>query len=277
MHKSIYSTIVVAFLWVTVGYAQDYLKDRGTGVPASMFGTYINEGELLVYPFFEYYYDNDMEYSPIEFGFPLDKDYRGKFRASEWLIFIGYGISDRLFIEMEVAGIDAKLEKAADDDSEMPDKVTDSGLGDVQIQLDWRWWRENANRPEFFSYMEVVFPHDEDKPLRGTADWEIKMGSGIVRGFGWGTMTVRGAVEYSMEEDKVEIGEIAVEYLKRLSDNWRIYGGFEGAQDEVELITELQWHISDRMFFKFNNAFGITSKATDWAPEIGMMFLFPVK
>ncbi|MGE5860715.1 MAG: hypothetical protein ACM34J_09190, partial [Ignavibacteria bacterium] len=42
-------------------YAQElpeYLKDRGPGIPTSMFGTYIKKGELLLYPFFEYYYDN---------------------------------------------------------------------------------------------------------------------------------------------------------------------------------------------------------------------------
>jgi hypothetical protein len=31
-----------------------YLEDRGTGIPTSMFGTYVRRGELLVYPFFEY-------------------------------------------------------------------------------------------------------------------------------------------------------------------------------------------------------------------------------
>ena len=36
-----------------------YLRDRGTGVSTSMFGTYVRRRELLVYPFFEYYLDND--------------------------------------------------------------------------------------------------------------------------------------------------------------------------------------------------------------------------
>jgi hypothetical protein len=88
-------------------------------------------------------------------------------------------------------------------------------------------------------------------------------------------MSVRAAFEYSFEEDKLEPGEIAVEYLKRLSSHWRIYLGIEAAQDEAELITEAQWHISERAFIKLNNAFGLTSKATDWAPEVGIMFLIP--
>ena len=43
----------------------------------------------------------------------------------------------------------------------------------------------------------------------------------------------------------------------------------------MELITEAQWHLARHVYFKFNNAFGVTSKATDWAPEIGIMFSLP--
>ena len=69
-----------------------YLKDRGEGVPTSMFGTYIKKGQVFIYPFFEYYYDDDMEYSPDEFGYQVIHDYMGKYRASEGLLFFGYGI-----------------------------------------------------------------------------------------------------------------------------------------------------------------------------------------
>ena len=80
-------------------------------------------------------------------------------------------------------------------------------------------------------------------------------------------------MEYATEESKLELGEYAVEYVKRLSPHWRAYLGVEGSQDEVELITEAQWHIiTDTVIVKLNNAFGITSKATNWAPEVGFMF-----
>ena len=42
--------------------------DRGPGVPSSMFGTYIEGGQLLVYPFFEYYRDEDFEYMPEDWA-----------------------------------------------------------------------------------------------------------------------------------------------------------------------------------------------------------------
>ena len=65
-----------------------WLSDRGTGVRTSIFGTYVRSGELLVSPFFEYYIDNDFEYKPAELGYALDQDFRGRFRASEGLIFL---------------------------------------------------------------------------------------------------------------------------------------------------------------------------------------------
>ena len=50
--------------------------------------------------------------------------------------------------------------------------------------------------------------------------------------------------------------------------------GVEGTQDEVELITDLQFHVSPHAFIRINNAFGVTSKATDYAPELGVSFHF---
>jgi len=270
-------TIVLFFLF-GIAAAQDvlpdYLRDRGTGVPLSMFGTYIEPGEFIIYPFFEYYYDQDAEYSPQELGYQLDEDHRGRFRASEALIFFSYGVSERLAVEMEGAIIEATQYKADDDTSAMPDKVTESGLGDVEGQLRWRWAQETAGSPEVFSYFESVFPLRKGKKLIGTQDWEFKLGSGVVKGFGWGTMTVRVAGEYDAGENKGELGEYALEYLKRVSELFRFYIGVEGTQDELELINDLQFHISPNAFIRINNAFGVTSKATDWAPEVGVLFHF---
>lgn len=69
----------------------------------------------------------------------------------------------------------------------------------------------------------------------------------------------------------------AVEYLRRVSPAWRLYAGIEGTQDEVSLITEAQWRVLPNMFIKFNSGVGLTSKATDWAPEIGILFTVPTR
>ena len=252
-----------------------HLRDRGPGLPTSMFGTYIQKRELLIYPFFEYYFDNDIEYKPAELGFGLEEDYQGRFRASEGILFLGYGLADWLAIEFEAAVIDASLEKDPNDPSATPDKIEESGVGDVEGQLRLRWVKEKDGRPELFSYFEAVSPQQRNKLLIGTPDWELKAGIGLIKGSPWGTLTVRAAGEYLVEDSTLDFGEYAVEYLKRLSPVWRLYLGVEGTQDEASLITEAQWHITDYAFLKLNNGVAITSKATDWAPEIGIMFTFP--
>jgi hypothetical protein len=252
----------------------DRSRDRGAGIPTSMFGTYIARGELIVYPFFEYYRDRNAEYSPDELGYGLDQDFRGTYRASEGLIFLGYGVSERLAVELEAAVISARLETSPDDPSGVPSVIEESGLGDVEGQLRWRWRRETERRPELFSYFETVLPLQRRRTLIGTQDWEFKLGTGIVRGFSWGTATLRGAVEYDAAEASVGLGEIAVEYLRRLSPRLRVLGAVEGTQDEIELITEAQWSLRPNVVLKLNNAVGLTSKATDWAPEVGVMFSF---
>ncbi|NIT35859.1 MAG: hypothetical protein GTN49_05065 [candidate division Zixibacteria bacterium] len=254
-----------------------YLADRGPGVPTSMFGTYVEPGQLLVYPYFEYYLDHNLEYEPYEFDYGLEKEFRGKYRASEGLIFLGYGFTDWLAQEFELAWISAELTKADDDPSDMPAKLAESGLGDIETQTRIRWLKETATRPEVFNYAEVVFPNHGEKGLIGTMDWEFKLGTGVTRGLGWGTWTVRLAVEYDKAEEAVALGEYAVEYLKRLSPAWRVYAGVEGSDDEIELIAEAQWHLSRFAFVKLNNAVGLTSKATDWAPEVGVMFVIPTR
>lgn len=252
-----------------------WLADRGPGIWTSIFGTYVRPGELLVSPFVEYYIDDDLEYEPFELGYGLEQEFRGRYRATEGLIFLAYGLSDRLAIEFEAAIIRASLEKASEDPSTMPDRIEESGQGDWQVELDWRMLPETATRPELFSYFELTPPSNQDAPLIGTPDWEYKLGMGLIRGLSWGTLTGRAAIAYSAEEEELEAGEYAVEYLKRLSPAWRVYAGVEGEQDEVELIGEVQWHFWSRGYLRVNSGYGLTSKATDWSPDVGLVFSFP--
>lgn len=249
-----------------------HLRDRGPGVATSMFGTYVREGELLVYPFFEWYADSNLEYKPSELGYGSEVDYRGRYRASEGLLFLAYGVTRDLALEVEAAMITAELEKSPSDPTALPGDTEESGLGDVEAQIRWRFLREGEGRPEAFTYFETVFPLQKNRRLIGTRDWEYKLGAGVTRGFPWGTVTLRAAAEYSREERKFEAGEYAVEYLKRLSRAWRVVALVEGNQlDEVSLITEIQWHFHPRAFLKVNTGWGLTPNATDFAPEVGLM------
>jgi len=250
-----------------------FLRDRGEGVPLSQFATYVQPGQLLVYPFFEGYHNRGYEYEPIELGYDGEEAFLGEFEATEELLFLAWGVSSRLAIELEAAIIQAELERDPDDAS-TPPEVSDSGVGDVEGQLRWRWAAERPRAPEIFSYFEFVAPTQEEGSLIGTTDWELKLGTGVTRGFSLATMTLRGAVEYDFADEAFDIGEVALEAVRRLSPNWRIYLGVEGAQDEVEGITEVQWHFAAHHFLKVNNGFGLSSKANDWAPEVGVVFGF---
>jgi hypothetical protein len=241
----------------------------------SMFGTYVQEGQLLVYPFAEWYTDKNLEYKPSDFGYGAALDYRGSYEASEQLIFVSYGVSRNLALELEGAIIRAELEKSTSDPSAMPEEVKEAGLGDVEGQIRWRWRAESVRGPEAFSYFETVLPLQRSRKLIGTQDWEFKFGTGLTRGFAWGTMTVRAAFEYTRAERKFDWGEYAVEYLRRLGSQWRVATILEGNQlDEVALVTEAQWHFHPRAYVKINNGFGLTENATDFAPELGIMLAF---
>jgi len=273
--QAIVGCAIASVLFARPGTAQgnvDRQRDRGPGIPTSMFGTYIERGEWMLYPFVEYYRDRNLEYSPDEFGYALDADFRGQYRATEGLMFLGYGFSDRLAFELEAAVIRARFRKAPEDPSAMPAVIEESGLGDVEGQLRFRWNRETDRAPEFFSYFETVLPLQKNKQLIGTQDWEFKFGSGMVRGFTFGTVTLRAAMEYDAADANLALGEMAIEYLRRINSRLRLYAGVEGSQDEIEGITEIQWFVRPNVILKINNAFGLTSKATDWAPEFGVIF-----
>jgi hypothetical protein len=246
-------------------------RDTGEGIPVSMFGTYVEKGQLLVYPFVEYYRDSHSEYQPSELGYVGDADYFGSYEALEGLIFLGYGISDRWAVEFEAAVISARQERDPTDPGDFPQELKQSGLGDVEGQLRYMWRQQTVERGGIFSYFETVFPIQKEKQLIGTPTWEFKFGTGYIRSHTWGTMTYRASVAYA---EGPEIGEYAVEYVRQLSNRVRVYGGVEGTEDEVELITDLQFFLASNVVLKVNNAFGLTKKAATWAPELGVLFRF---
>jgi hypothetical protein len=88
-------------------------------------------------------------------------------------------------------------------------------------------------------------------------------------------MTLRVAAEYDGEENAVAAGEMALEYLRRLSPTVRVFGAVEGSEDEWEFIPVLMWSPHPHVALHLNSAFGITSKTEDWAPEIGVMISLP--
>lgn len=254
-------------------------RDRGLGVPASIFATYIRRGQLLVFPFLAYSRDHNQEYQPAKLGFGLGQDFRGRFRSFERQLFVGYGVTDRLALEVEAGYTHATLDKASGDTSAMPARIEESGLADIEGQLRFRLITEGDRRPEVFSYLEVTAPAQRRKVLIGDRVWDFRPGIGIVRGFAWGTLTTRVTVEYNRDDRLWDLGEFSIEYLRRLSPAWRmnlaLEGGENGAPDEWGLVAGVQWRITDAVYVKLDNAVGLSSKATDWAPQVGVMWSLP--
>ena len=48
----------------------------------------------------------------------------------------------------------------------------------------------------------------------------------------------------------------------------------EGSQDEVGLVPEIQWFITPSVLLNAGAGIGVSSKATDFASEIGIMISF---
>src|SRR6266702_2737748 len=79
---------------------------------------------------------------------------------------------------------------------------------------------------------------------------------------------------YSTGDGKLELREYGIEDVKRLSDKWRLVAAVEGDQDEVQAIVEIQYQVRPNITIKLNTGLGLTSKAPDFAPEIGVLFSF---
>jgi len=270
---------VVICLSAFVFIAEAEAQDRGTGIPTSRFGTYVARGELLVNPFFAYTTDHNREYQPAQLGYGLVQDYRGRFRSTEDVLFVAYGVTDWLAVELEASRIHATFDKAPTDTSATPARIEESGLGDVEGQVRMRLSRERDRRPEIFGFVEITLPSQRNKVLIGNPDWDLKPGIGVVRAFAWGTMTTRITVEYNHDDRLWDLGEFSIEYLKRLSPSWRLNlafeGGETGAMDEWDLVAGVRWRIRDSFFLKLDNAIGLMSKSTGWARELGVVFALP--
>ena len=253
----------------------DYLYDRGTGMTTSLFGTYVRKGEFLFYPFYEYEREEHEEYNPDDFGIDNDQDYPGTADLHQFLLFATYGLTDNLLIELEWSAQEKQsIHRASQDTGPGQRTFSESGSGAFETQLRWRMFKETRLTPELFSYFETVFPLQRDRMLIGQSEWELVYGLGLVKGFKWGTITVRGSVTHEPEIDHTEFGEYAIEYLKRFGDDFRWVMTLEGSKKELSSIFELQWYFHKQAFLKLNTGIGLTREAVDYAPEIGIMFRF---
>lgn len=246
-----------------------YLYDRGDGIPTSILGTYVREKELLVYTFYEYTREKNFEYKPSALGYTGDNNFFGKVIHREFLVFFAYAFNDSLAVEFESA-LHSSIDFTKDpgDNSNVPGRIRESGLGDTETNIRWRFQKETEARPEVTFFFKTVFPLQKNKKLLGTQDWEFSPGAVLTKGFSFGTLALK------LSTINLERGDYAIDYLKRLSQNWRVVLSLEGSRDQRSLIGEAQYSLSKDVVLKMNSGFGLTKNAPSFAPEIGLLFRF---
>jgi len=252
------------------------LRDRGPGVRTSEFQTYIARHQLLLLTSVAHTRDHNLEYNPLDWGYGTQVDLRGTFRSSAGQLFLAYGVTDWLAVELEASELSARFERSPSDTSGTPARILESGIGDFAGQVRLRFAQERGRRPEIWGAVEVIPASMKRKVLIGDKLTDVKGEIGLTRGFQFGTMTLRTTVEYNHGDHHWDLGETSLEYLRRLSPAWRVLlaieGGESGALDEWTFVTAGQWRIANGAYLKFANGLGLASKSTDWEPQIGLVF-----
>ncbi len=253
--------------------------DRGTGIPASLFGTYIEQGRLMLYRSSKYLRDADHQYQPTEFGAGPDVDIRARLRSWSAQLWVGYGVTNWLAVEMEAAYVHARLDRAPGDTFPTGLPREESGIADIEGQFRTRLRTESRRTPELFAYAEVVIPTQTRSVLVGEPDFDIKPGIGFVKGTGVGTVQGRLGLEYNHRESKLDFGEVSLEWIRRFSPAVRTHiileGGETGALAIWEQIPGILVTLTRRESLKFDSQIGLSSKSPDWVLQGGLMIAFP--
>ncbi|MEQ1806703.1 MAG: hypothetical protein ABL900_15105 [Burkholderiaceae bacterium] len=254
----------------------DFLADRGDGLRTSLLATYIRPREFIFYPFYEYTKTSNYEYKASDLGLVGDTDYLGKKVDHEYLIFLGYAFNDSWMLEFESAlHAKVKFNKAANDPvTAVPQELRESGLGDTEMQLRWRYSKETETRPEMAFHLQTEFPLQKKKKLLGTQAWGFAVGTVLTKGYSFGTLSLRGQINHDRGDRETKFGEYAIDFLKKLSPQWTIALTLEGEESELSVIGEAQYAISRNAILKLNLGQGLTKKDRQTAPEIGVLFRF---
>ncbi len=287
MKQSIHSIIFGSVMATALGTAlqpaaaqsasqPDFLADRGDGIRTSLLATYIKPREFIFYPFYEYTKTSNYEYKASDLGLVGDVDYQGKKVDQEYLIFLSYAWNDSWMFEFESAlHAKVKFTKAGNDPvAAVPRELRESGLGDTEAQLRWRYAKETETRPEITIMFQTEFPLQRKKKLLGTQAWGFGTGVILTKGYSFGTLSLRGQINHDRGDKETRFGEYAIDYLKKLSPQWTVALTLEGEESELSIIGEAQYAISKNATLKLNLGQGLTKKDRQTAPEIGVLFRF---
>ena len=256
--------------------AGNYLADRGEGIRTSLLATYIRPKEFVFYPFYEYTRTKNFEYKASDFGYVGNVDFdSGKLREREYLVYLGYAFNDSVMVEFESAlHSSINFTKAGNDSTAVPGQIQESGVGDTEAQIRWRYAKETEAQPDVTFFFQTVFPFQKNKKLLGTQHWQFGTGTVVSKTFSFGTLSARASVKYDKGDRKYKLGEYAIDYLKRLSPDWRLALTLEGEESQLSVVGELQYTLSKNAIVILNCGLGLTKVDRKIAPEVGVQFSF---
>ncbi|MEO8577225.1 MAG: hypothetical protein ABI556_11015, partial [Gemmatimonadales bacterium] len=247
-----------------------------------MFVVRLSEGTGIAIGSFERGENRRFQYNPDEFGFPdTGRDFNGRLRSAEGVLFLGYGITRSIAVAFEAAIAAETFRKASNDASGLPARLHESGLGDVQAEVDVRLFGQGILRPGGFLVTEVVFPHSKNRRLIGSPGLLIRPALGAYKNVGRAIILARLAGEYDSDSGtQLDWGEWGLEVGVAAMKSLRLAAGFEGTVggannfDEVSLVTDLQWMASGTFGFRAQSGTGFTEHSRGFSPEVGLMIRF---
>jgi hypothetical protein len=235
----------------------------------------VSLGQLTAYPSFRRFENRGFDYSPDEFGFPLEEDFKGDYRASQGALFISYGLSADLSVGVRATVANARFRKASSDHSGLAGETTESGLEELSAEVAWRFSGNDGGPTELFLLTQILAPHDGDKLFLGQDGVMILPRLALIRTLSWGLLDGRLGLEYdSGSETPFDVGRWSLHALGGLTGSLDLGGGFEGQIggannfDEVWLTTYLQWSARPNLMLRVSSDFGVTALTRGWSPQI---------
>src|SRR2546423_14132383 len=98
-------------------------------------------------------------------GFGSGEDFRGHYRSNEAAIFLAYGVTDWLALELEGSQISGTFDKSSADTSGLPARIRATGTADIGGQARLRLRHGRGHGPELFASGEGLPPPHRHQPL----------------------------------------------------------------------------------------------------------------
>jgi len=172
--------------------------------------------------------------------------------------------------------VSARFERSSLDTSGTPATIKESGFTDLAAQARLRLASEQGKATEIFASLEFIPATHRGKKLISDRWTDLKGEIGLVRGFQFGTMTLKTTVEWNH-------GTTLGPRQHRWSTcdrcrpsggcSWRSRAARAGAMDEWVFVTAAQWRISIAPFSSFPTA-SAWRRIHDWEPQVGIMLAF---